>query len=1294
MVNPPIQGAGAPALRDSAGSVTRFTSFSTRLRRASLRGAMALGALVFATGAWAQSADMVLSNHVVNPDPVPAGGIATITITVDNNGPNASSNVKVTDTIPAGATFVSMVASDGGSCTGAAPYACTWGSVPYPGGLRTITLKIKMPGAGVYPNKVDLTSATTDPNASNNSLTRNITVTDAADLRISATSTAGAGAAAGTPYNYTLHVDNAGPNALPAGQAPTVTFNVPAGATITGVPTGTGWSCTPAGGYPRSNPPAPGATITCTRTPGNDTLANGAAFPNISVPAVGNLNGTVTASFGVGSSYPDGDLTNNTALVNVPFTSGTDMTIGKSASPSGTVATGAAVAYTLRARQQGGTPPSNIVVTDTLPAGLTYVSHSAPAPWSCTWTAPQLSCTYGGTYNGGPYTDLPDITLNTTVNGTGSIPNTANVALPAGQTDPVPGNNSSSVTVTGSNTADLQLTKAASISPVVPGQNYNWNITVRNTGPLAVAPGQFIDVTENIPAGLTVRAAPSSAGWSCTPPPGGYPANGPLNLSCRYTVPAGGLAANANAPNLAIPVVQPAAGSISNRACVALSGPGRVDSNAGNDCQTVGNASTATSADLSITKTASPNPVVVGQNLTYVLTVRNAGPDAATNVHVRDALTNLLNPNGLVSAAVTTGTGTCSPAGPANGDVTVDCTIPTLANGATAVVTIVVKPGNTGATDLTRTNSATVQSNDVGDPNRGNNTSNTTSTTVQPRVDMTVTKSVTPTPVHVGEPLVYVVTARNNGPSTATNVKITDALPANTAMLGTATATNGGTCTAPADGATSGTVECTWASVPPGTQYTATFRLRPLVAALNTTIHNVVNVTTDSTETDTTNNSGSADAGVIAADLDVLVHKTDSVDPVVLGGDTMYTLTVTNVGPSYGTNLVVTDTFPQGSPTARFSWQGSLTASVAGTPVANVATVCTTVPAIGDISGTLKCTFPTVAPGAANKIVITYMMRAESIVTAGAYSGTQSNHVEVKVDETERESSNNATNEDTTTRRVDIATDLALAKAIDKPQIHAGDTATYTLTVTNNGPLASNGAQVMDPLPAGMSFVSSPDGCVAAGSNVSCAVGALAVNATKTFHVLVQLANPYTGNSPIINTATLDAPGDTNPGNNTGTARTEVPGAPVDPAVAASIAGTVYHDRNDNGTIDAGEEGIGGVTIELLQGGVVVATTTTDANGHYSFTGLMPGTYTVHEVQPGGWIDGKDTLGTGATGGAGTAGNDVFSDVVLQDGNHAIDYNFGEHKPDVSAIPTLSQWSLALLALLMAGFAVRRRVHG
>ena len=43
-----------------------------------------IGAVLCAAagGAWAQSADLVLSNHVVSPDPVPAGGIATITMTV------------------------------------------------------------------------------------------------------------------------------------------------------------------------------------------------------------------------------------------------------------------------------------------------------------------------------------------------------------------------------------------------------------------------------------------------------------------------------------------------------------------------------------------------------------------------------------------------------------------------------------------------------------------------------------------------------------------------------------------------------------------------------------------------------------------------------------------------------------------------------------------------------------------------------------------------------------------------------------------------------------------------------------------------------------------------------------------------------------------------------------------------------------------------------------------------------------------------------------------------------------
>lgn len=116
------------------------------------------------------------------------------------------------------------------------------------------------------------------------------------------------------------------------------------------------------------------------------------------------------------------------------------------------------------------------------------------------------------------------------------------------------------------------------------------------------------------------------------------------------------------------------------------------------------------SADLSITKTDSPDPSSVRANLTYRITVANNGPANASGVSVADTLPASVN---FVSATATQGA--CS------GATNVVCAIGSLNAGASAVVTIVVQPQNAGQL----TNSASVTANQT-DPVSSNNSATTT----------------------------------------------------------------------------------------------------------------------------------------------------------------------------------------------------------------------------------------------------------------------------------------------------------------------------------------------------------------------------------------------------------------------------------------------------------------------------------------------------------------------------------------------------------------------------------------
>jgi large repetitive protein len=111
--------------------------------------------------------------------------------------------------------------------------------------------------------------------------------------------------------------------------------------------------------------------------------------------------------------------------------------------------------------------------------------------------------------------------------------------------------------------------------------------------------------------------------------------------------------------------------------------------------------------------------------------------------------------------------------------------------------------------------------------------------------------------------------------------------------------------------------------------------------------------------------------------------------------------------------------------------------------------------------------------------------------------------------------------------------------------------------------------------------------------------------------------------------------------------------------VPTLIAGRVYEDLNNNGTSAAGEPGIQAATLELVNASnVVIATTTTAADGSYEFSGFPPGTYRVRETQPGAYLDGAETAGTN---GATTPVNDGIS-VTLTAGQQSVGNNFGELK--------------------------------
>lgn len=174
-----------------------------------------------------------------------------------------------------------------------------------------------------------------------------------------------------------------------------------------------------------------------------------------------------------------------------------------------------------------------------------------------------------------------------------------------------------------------------------------------------------------------------------------------------------------------------------------------------------------TRSDLGVAMIASANPATVGADLGYVITVNNAGPSAATDPRVSVALDASVEFRSAAAAgwncqAVTGG---------------VDCTRGSLDAGASSVITLFVVPGAAGEISAT----ATVESDDT-DPVASNNTTTEVIAVVagaltDPDLDATTIIAV-PNPGIAGSNLAFNTTVKNLGGGTATQVILTQTLPA------------------------------------------------------------------------------------------------------------------------------------------------------------------------------------------------------------------------------------------------------------------------------------------------------------------------------------------------------------------------------------------------------------------------------------------------------------------------------------------------------------------------------------
>ncbi|MFO7652392.1 MAG: DUF11 domain-containing protein [Candidatus Krumholzibacteriia bacterium] len=813
---------------------------------------------------------------------------------------------------------------------------------------------------------------------------------------------------------------------------------------------------------------------------------------------------------------PDGDL---------------DLVLNKTVDDASPIE-GQVIAYSLTVRNDGPADAREVAVIEALPAGVAFVSASVTrGSYSDTtgvWTV-------GAVAEGDSVLLVLRGVVEENTSGQ-TITNSAAIFLD-GQVDADESSNRASAAIMVS-AIDVALAKTVDRRAPIEGELITYVLTLTNHGP-GGATG--IAVSDRLPAGLAFQSADPSQGT--------YD-----EATAVWT--AGDLEDGATATLAIAATIDLGTGGERITNTAAITALEQLDSDPGNDESSVDMVVGARLADISVDKSVTETAPDEGQQITYTVTVSNAGPEDASGLYVTDQL-----PAGVTFRSAEPSQGTYSKDGGL-------WAVGNLAATASASLNLDVTV-DAGTSGSIITNSAAVTALEEVDLDEENDHAS-----VDIRVntvDLALDKTVSNAGPVEGETISYTITVANDGPGRATEVRVTDRLPAGVTHVGDSPSQGS---YAPVSGVwTVGSIEA-------GAQASLVIDASVDAGTAGATIVNtttLTNVAQIDTEAGNDSDAAAITPGAQVADLEITKTVTDSTPSE--GQEIAYTVTVRNRGPQDATGVVVTDQLPAGVELVSVTPSGAYDAQSGLWTVGDV-------PASG--SAALALAVRVNAGTSGLEIVNT------AAVTA--------------LDQVDNEPGNDA---DSVTLLVDTV-DLQIDKSASDAAPLEGTAISYTVRITNGGEGRATSVQVRDQLPTGISYRShtASRGTYSAETSLW-NVGSLASGADATLVLEVTVDVGASGRT-IVNTATVanvDQP-DSDPGNDSDTATIRPTPQQADLALTKSAS----HE-----TVD--------------EGGQIVYTVSVRNNGPQNATGVvvtdeLPATLELQSANPSGAYDAQTGLWT------------------------------------------------------------------